>query len=94
MKLFVGKVKFIVGGVVIALVRNLSVLSVIAFIVGVDLVCRIFSASLLVAGVVSELGVAVVLVSILLSMSILSVVVSVSVLVSSPLVVIVTGSAS
>jgi hypothetical protein len=40
MKLFVGKVKFIVGGIVIALVRNVSVLSIIAFIVVVDLVSR------------------------------------------------------
>jgi hypothetical protein len=94
MKLFVGKVKFIVGGIVVASVRNVSVLSIIAFIVGVDLVCLIFSASLLVAGDVSALGVAIVLVSIVLSVSILSAVISVSVLVSSPLVVIVTGSAS
>jgi hypothetical protein len=94
MKLFVGKVKFIVGGIVIASVRNVSVLSIIAFIVGVDLVCLIFSVLLLVAGVVSALGVAVVLVSIVLLVSILFVVVSVSVLVSSPLAVLVTGSAS
>jgi hypothetical protein len=67
----------------IALVRNVSVLSIIAFVVGVDLVCLVFSAVLLIAGVVSALGVAVVLVLIVLSMSIF-VVVSVSVLVSSP----------
>jgi hypothetical protein len=74
--------KFIVRGVVIALVRNISVLSIIAFVVGVNLVCLIFSAALLIAVVVSALGVAVVLVLIVLSMSIF-VVVSVSVLVSS-----------
>jgi hypothetical protein len=89
---FVGKVKFIVRGIIMALVQNVSVLSIIAFIVGVNLVCLIFSASLLVAGVVSALGVAVVL--ILIVLSILSVVVSVSVLVSLPLVVIEIGSAS
>jgi hypothetical protein len=63
MKLFVGKVKFIVGGIIIALVRDVSVLSIIAFIVCVDLVCLVFSALLLVVGVISALGVTVVLVS-------------------------------
>jgi hypothetical protein len=62
-KLFVGKVKFIVGGIIIALVRDVSVLSIIAFIVCVDLVCLVFSALLLVVGVISALGVTVVLVS-------------------------------
>jgi hypothetical protein len=72
-KLFIGKVQFIVGGIVIASVRNVSVLSIIAFIVGVDLVCLIFSASLLVAGVISALGVAVILVLNVLSVSILTI---------------------
>ncbi len=60
----------------------------------VNLVCLVFSASLLVVGVVSTLGVAVILVLVVLSMLISSVVVSVSVLVSLPLAIIVTGSAS
>jgi hypothetical protein len=71
-------------------------LSIISFVVRVDLVCLVVYASLLVASIVSALGVAVAFALIVLSTSIFSVciAVSISVLISLPMVVAIAGSAS
>jgi hypothetical protein len=53
--------QFIVREIAIAFVWSARVLSIVAFIVSVNLVCLFFSASLLVACVVTALGVAVAL---------------------------------